>query len=354
MSTMSKQRTSNVDADLRAANRLVRHIVAGWRCQAIHAAVQLGLPHALADDPRAVGDLAKALACDGDGLARLLRALCSLGVCRERDDGCFALTRMGHLLHGAPERRAPSLHALSQWWGGPLWNMWSGLDYSVRTGRSARERLTGTPGYGHLDQDSDMARVFHEAQHAMTALVVDDVSGWSGWREVRTLVDVGGGHGQLALAVLAAHAHLTGTVLDLPHAERGARQCIEQAGLSGRCRFEPGSFLEQIPPGADVYLLKSILHNWDDPRCRTILQQCAAAAPKNAMLLIIERVQPPRLRANARDEAAARTDLNMLAGLGGRERTRSQYATLLAEVGFEVKSTTPLAFEFSLVVAARA
>lgn len=354
MAALSNKRKTAADADMRAADRLVGHIVAGWRCQAIHAAVQLGLPEALADGPHAAGELTEKLACDGDGLARLLRALCSLGVCRELKAERFALTRMGHLLHSAPERGAPSLRALSQWWGGPLWNLCSGLSYSVRTGRSARERATGAPGYGYLDQDTDAARVFHEAQHAMTALVLDDVCGWPGWRKVRTLVDVGGGHGQLALAVLAAHSQMSATVLDLPHAESGARQCIEKAGMEERCRFEPGSFLEQLPAGADVYLLKSILHNWDDERCRNILRQCAAAAPKSGRLLIIERVLPPRHRVNSRDEAAARTDLNMLAGLGGRERTELQYAALLAEVGFGITSMTPLGFEFSLLMATRA
>lgn len=338
-------------ADRRAAHRLVRHIVAGWRCQAIHTAVQLALPEALADGPRGAAELASALACDADGLHRLLRALCSLGVCRQAPDERFVLTRMGRLLLAGHDGQAPSLRALAQWWGGPLWNLWSQLPYSVRTGRSARERDTGSAGYGFLDRDGDAARVFHEAQRAMTALVLDELCQWPGWGAARSLVDVGGGHGQVALAVLAAHPHLRGTVLDLPHAGAGARQCIGRSGLSRRCQFEPGSFLEQVPAGADVLLLKSILHNWDDAHCRTILRRCAEALPAQGTLLIVERVPAPRLRPGARDEAAARTDLNMLAGLGGRERTEAQFAALLAEAGFELHHTQPLAFEFSLLVA---
>jgi hypothetical protein len=336
-----------------AAERLVRHIVSGWRCQALHAAVQLLLPEALRDGPRSAEDLAIELACDADGLARLLRALCTLGVARERRDGRFALTASGRLLCPPAAPGEPSLRALAQWWGGPLWPMWGELAYSVRTGRSAREKLTGESGYRYLDQGGALPLLFHHAQAALTALVLDDIARWPGWPRARTLVDVGGGHAQVALAMLSAHRGLRATVLDLPHAEAGARQRITQAGLSARCAFQGGSFLDPLPAGADVYLLKSILHNWDDETCARILQRCADAVPRHGTLLIIERVQPSRSRPRRRDEAAARTDLNMLAGLGGRERTSAQFAALLAPVGFRVAATQETGFEFSVIEARR-
>lgn len=338
----------------RGAERLVQHIVGGWRCQALHAAVQLELPDALRAGPRSATDLAAALACDADGLARLLRALCTLGVARARTDGRFALTASGQLLCRPATAGEPSLRALAQWWGGPLWPMWGELAYSVRTGRSARQKLTGQTGYGVLDQGGCVPQVFHDAQAALTALVLDDIARWTGWARARTLVDVGGGHAQVALAMLEAHRRLHGTVIDLPHAEAGARQRITQAGLVARCAFQPGSFFDPLPAGADVYLLKSILHNWTDEACARILQRCAEAAPAHAMLLIIDRVLPAQLRPGARDEAAARTDLNMLAGLGGRERTQAQFAALLSEAGFVIERTMETGFEFSLIEARRA
>jgi len=307
----------------------------------------------LAGGPRHPGELSTALGCDTDGLTRLLQALCTLGVCGQRPGGHFALSPSGQLLCPTAKGGAPSLRALALWWGGPLWPMWGELAYSVRTGRSAREKLQGTVGYGHLEQGGGVPQLFHDAQGAMTALVLDDLADWAGWEDCRRLVDVGGGHGQVALAMLAAHDHLAATVLDRPHAAAGARQRIAAAGLADRCSFQPGSFFESIPPGADVYLLKSILHNWSDAHCAEILRCCADAVPAHGTLLIVERVRPARLGGNRRDEAVARTDLNMLAGLGGRERSLTEYARLLAPVGFAIQATHATAFEFSGVEAVR-
>ena len=195
--------------------------------------------------------------------------------------------------------------------------------------------------------------MFHGAQQAMTALVVGEIARWPGWRRANRLVDVGGGHGQLALALARAHPGLQATVFDLPHAAAGAQAAIAAAGLSARCRFEPGSFFDAMPAGADVLLLKSILHNWDDERCADILARCAAAAGDRTTLLVIERVRPERPGRRARDEAVARTDLNMLAGLGGRERSEAEFARLLAAAGFRIDEGRPLDFEFTVLVARR-
>jgi O-methyltransferase domain/Dimerisation domain len=335
----------------RAATRLVQHIVAAWRTQALHAAVKLGLPEQLAGGPQPPAALAAALGCDGDGLQRLLRALCTLAVCTERRDGRFALTSTGRLLCSDGGGQGTSLRALALWWGGPLWPMWGELDYSVRTGHSARQKLTGAENYGYLEKSAETAQVFHEAMRSMTALILDDVAQLPCWRGATTLVDVGGGHGQLALAILAAQPQLQATVFDLPSAAAGARAQVAAGGLSERCRFVAGSFFESVPAGADCYLLKSILHNWNDERCAAILATCRAAAPPHARLLLVERVRPERLRAGLRDEGLARTDLNMLAGLGGRERSLQEFSTLLKAAGFAVQGVHPTSFEFSVIEA---
>jgi hypothetical protein len=244
-----------------------------------------------------------------------------------------------------------SLRPLALWWGGSLWPMWGELECSVRTGESARRKLTGEANYAHLEKSAGVAQVFHEAMRSMTALILDDVAQWRGWRGAGTVVDVGGGHGQLVLAILATHHRLLGTVFDLAIAEAGALSQIEAAGLGARCSFEAGSFFESVPAGADRYLLKSILHNWDDERCAAILANCRAAAPAQARLLLVERVRPAQLRARARDEGVVRTDLNMLAGLGGRERTQEEYGSLLDAAGFALVGVYPTRFEFSVIEA---
>lgn len=335
----------------RAAARLVQQIVSAWRTQAMYVAVQMGLPDRIADSPQHPGELAAALDCNSDGLVRLLRALCALGVCEEGRDGRFALTRAGRLLCADGGGEGTSLRSLALWWGGPLWPVWGGLEFSVRTGESARQKLTGDTHYSHLEASAEMAHVFHDAMRSMTALILDDIAQLPSWRDARTVVDVGGGHGQLVLAILAAQHHLRGTVFDLSSAEGGAQAQIAAEGLGDRCCFEAGSFFESVPAGADCYVLKSILHNWNDERCATILARCRAAAPAHARLLLVERVRPERLRAGSRDEGLARTDLNMLVGLGGRERTLEEFGALLEPAGFEPAGVHPTAFEFSVIEA---
>jgi len=337
----------------KAAARLARQIVSAWRTQAIHAAVQLEFPDHLAVKPLTPDELAVVADCDASSTVRLLRALCVLGVCRERDDGRFRLTRAGRLLCTDGGGAGSSLRPLVEWWGGPLWPVWANLAYSVKTGLSAREKLMGEANYRYLDRDVTLADTFHRAMRAMTAIVTDDVAAWSGWHDVSTVVDVGGGHGHLLLTILDAHAHLHGVVFDTATAQGGAWAQIGEAGMEARVHFEAGDFFSSIPADADCYMLKSILHNWNDERCSVILNNCRRAAPRNARLLVIERIRPTRLRECVDDEGVARTDLNMLAGLGGRERSLQEYAALLDCAGFTVVASSSTVFEFTVLEARR-
>lgn len=334
-----------------SAARLVRQIVGAWRTQALRAAVQLGFPEQLAATPQTADELADATGCHADSTARLLRALCVLGVCRELVSGHFRLTRSGRLLCADGGGEGVSLKPLVDWWGGPLWPVWADLAYSVQTGASARELQTGAQHYGHIEHDAEMALIFHQAMRSMTALITADVANWTGWKNIRTVVDVGGGHGELLIALLRTHTHLSGEIVDRHTGRDGAEQAIRDAGLTTRLRFCGGDFFEAVPGGADCYILKSILHNWDDARCTDILARCRAAVPDHAFLLVIERVRPTRMREGEHDEGVARTDLNMLAGLGGRERTFDEYRALLDAAGFGRLCHTSTGFEFSLIEA---
>ncbi len=337
----------------RARERLLRHVTACWSTQALRVAIDMELPERLAAGPADAPSLAIACGAPADALQRLLRALCALGVCREGRDGRYHLGEAGEALCRCPPGGGPSLRSIVQWWAGPMWSLWEALGYSVATGRSAREQLTGHKGYGFLDAQPQAAATFHEAMQAMTALVADDVVALELWRDVRQLVDVGGGNGTLACALAAAHEQLNATVLDRADAGPAARAWIESQGLSSRCRFVAGDFFAVLPPRQDAYQLKSILHNWDDAACARILACCAQAAAPGSALVLVERVRPARLRPTLHDAALARTDLNMLAGLGGRERSREEFAALLAAAGFALASVRPTGFEFSVLHATR-
>jgi orsellinic acid C2-O-methyltransferase len=333
--------------------KLVDCIVGAWRTQALLAAIDLGVIELLHESPQSVAEIASSLGLNCDGLIRLLRALCTLGVCCEHPSKQFSITRTGRLL-SLEGVDGVSLRSLTLWWGGPMWHLWPGLDYSVRTGMSYREKLTGERQYGHLDHSMDQAQVFHEAMRSLTGLVAPNVTKLSLWKAAAHFVDVGGGIGQLALSVLKAHAHLTATVVDLAHAEQRACKQIASAGLASRCRFAIGSFFEVIPDGADVYLLKSILHNWDDEHAGRILATCRKAAQRGARLVLVERIRSELMMQCAIDESVARADLNMLVGLGGRERTSREYELLLGANGFEIEATHETEFEFSVLVAVAA
>jgi len=234
-----------------------------------------------------------------------------------------------------------------------MWPMWGDLTYSVRTGQSARSRQTGTQNYAFLDKQPSVANLFHDAMQAMTALITSDVVRLATWRDVHSVVDIGGGNGTLAAALATAHPPMHVTVLDRPDAEPSAGSPFAELTQNGRASFVQGDFFVTVPAGAERYVLKSILHNWDDAACGRILATCAAAVGPKARLLVIERIRPDRLKASRHDEALVRTDLNMLAGLGGRERSEGEFRDLLKLGGFEMLSVSPTRHEFSVIEAKR-
>ena len=275
-----------------------------------------------------------------------MRALASLGLCAEQEDGSFELTSMGSLLRtDAPS----SVRSWAIWCGRYQWPVWGNLLYSVKTGENARTLVTGRKGYEHLDRDPEAASIFNRAMVELTQLVAGEVAHVYEFSAVRRLVDVGGGYGELLSVILAAHPKMHGILFDLPHAVDGAAARLAKAGVSQRCEIVAGSFFESVPSGGDVYLLKSVLHNWDDDRSSVILGNCRRAMSKEGKLVLVERVMPARMKGSAAERATARTDLNMLVGLGGRERTEVEFAALLASSGFKAARFLSTALDFSVI-----
>lgn len=328
------------------ARRLLDLIGASWITQAIATAAELGIADHLAADARTVASLAGDIKCDPVALARLMRALASLELCRELPGPAYALTDMGALLRDDGQ---PSLRAWALWWGRHLWPVWGQLGESVRTGRSARELATGRSGYAHVEADASAAAVFNRAMCELTSLIAAEVLRLADFGDAERIVDVGGGHGELLSAILRAHPASSGTLFDLPHALAGATERMDADGLRERCAIVGGDFFAAVPAGGDVYLLKSVLHNWDDDRCAAILRQCRRAMRAGARLMVIERALPERM--SAADRAVARSDLNMLVGVGGRERTQQELRALLDTAGFAVRRVLPTALELWIVEA---
>lgn len=330
------------------ASRLLELVGANWTTQAIGAAVSLGVVDHLAEAPLRADELSGRTQCDGAALLRLLRALTSIGIVTLGADRRHSLTPIGALLQ---EDVPGSVRWWALWCSGPQWTLWGDLAGSVRTGRSARERAGGAAGYAHLELDAESADVFHKAMAGLTRRVGREVARLVDWRGARCVVDVGGGYGELLVELLTAQPALRGVVFDLPHAARGAAERLAQTGLERRCSVVTGSFFETLPAGADAYLLKSILHNWDDTQALAILRQCRAAMHERGRVIAVERVAPDRTRGGRRERAILRSDLNMLVGLGGRERTRGEFTAMLAEAGFGLPRVVRTALDYSVIEA---
>jgi orsellinic acid C2-O-methyltransferase len=333
---------------LSLSQKLMESITGSWRSQALFVAAELGLADLLRNGPRTKDDLAATTGVHAQSLHRLLRALTTIEICRETEDGLFEITSMGSLLGSDV---SGSLRSWAIWWGSNLWPVWGNLLYSIRTGESARKLLTGTDGFKHLEQDSASAATFNQALVELTRLIADRIVMRYDFSKMRQVVDVGGGYGELLATIIRNSSICEGVLFDLPHAVKGGKCLFKQAGLAGRCKCVEGDFFQSVPEGADAYILKSILHDWDDDDARRILSNCRRAMPQRGRLLLVERILPKRLDVSVDHQALARSDLTMLVALASQERTLAQFQKLLQSAGLEVIRIVPLGMTFSVIEA---
>ncbi len=319
--------------------------------QAVAVAARLGLADLLAEGPRRAEDLAAAAGAHAPSLRRRLRALAALGVAAEEVDGRFGLGPLGGPLRsGVPG----SVRDLVLLFGHPdFWATWGALEHSVRTGGTAVEHLLGAettferyaadPGFGAVF-DAGMAVLAERGAAAVLAA-------WP-FPEEGLLVDVGGGQGALLAAVLRARPRLRGVVLDLPGVAERAARALREAGLGGRARAAGGDMFSGVPGGADLYVLKSVLHDWEDDRAAAVLRSCRAAMTRaGARLLVVERVMPERTAPGPAAVAHAVGDLMMLTRAGGRERTAAEFAALLAGAGLRLARAVPTGSHYTVLEA---
>ena len=330
--------------------QLLDLINASWTTQAIRAACMLRLPELLAAGVSDVDAIAAGTHGHAPSLRRLLRALVTLGLCAEDDSGGFTLTPSGMLLR---EDHAQSVRAWALLAGGSIWQRWSELDQSVRSGISHRRRHGGDDGFDDLAHNPAAAAQFHRAMVDLTRPIAHAVARAVDPTQVGRVVDVGGGSGELLAQVLAAHPSLHGVLVDLPHGLEGASAVLEAAGVAARCTRVAGSFFDALPSG-DLYLLKSVLHNWDDARCVQILQRCRAAMAPRGRVWVIERVMADRVGASVRDREVARSDLNMLVALSGCERRLAEFEALCRAAQLALRSRVGSAGDYEVLEAVAA
>jgi hypothetical protein len=340
-----------------ARSQRMNQLLCGFQISAaIGAVAGLGVADALANAPARSTDLADSLGADARSLERVLQALTDVGIFEKLADGRFALTSLGETLRTdvpGSMRRAAMLWT-EEW----HWRAYGHLASSVRTGEAGMRAAHGSNYWEYLAQHPETAATINDMMSSASMLRAQALARTYDFSKVERLVDVGGGEGGLLCAVLQAYPHLRGVVFDLPSVTAGARERLLEAGLAERAEVVGGDFFEGVPRGADAYVLSWVLHDWDDESALRILKICRAAIQKAGRLLVVEMVlpSPDELRSPQADyleQLAKVTDLEMLAVVGGRERTRAEYGQLLAQAGFALTQVLPLeSMPWSVVEAA--
>jgi hypothetical protein len=313
----------------------------------IYVAAKLGLAELLRGGPKSVRELAEATGADQPALGRLLTALSTVGVCSRSGPDQYSLTEVGAALEGGAEK---SFKAWTIFEGELLSTRWHGLLESVMTGKTAAQLSGVGNSFDLMARAPGSVDTFNAAMADLTRLVTPNVLAAYDFGRFVCLMDVGGGSGELIGAVASKYPDISGIVFDLPRCAETANHHLQRLGVSSRAKFVAGDFFMVIPSLADAILLKSVIHDWNDERSLVILGNCRRALPENGTLLLVERLMPELPGTGDEDRANAMSDLNMLCGPGGCERTEGEYRRLLDQSGFHATAVYP-AGRFSLIEA---
>ena len=312
----------------------------------IHVAARLKIADLLDRGAKPVADLALDAHVNEDALYRVLRALASIGIFAETSPRTFINTPVSEKMRtGTPD----SVRDMVLWLADPFhFRVYSELMHCAETGQNALKKVTGLETFEYFKHDETEGQVFNTAMTGFSAMMVPAVLDAYDFSLMGTLADIAGGHGSLLTSILKKHPGLQGVLFDLPHVCPGAKPRIEQLGLGSRCQVVEGDFFQSIP-AADNYVMKHIIHDWDDGHAVQILKNCAAAMRGNGKVLLIESVISP-----GNDPHFAKwIDIEMLALPSGRERTEEEFAALLARAGLQLSRVIPTKSPVCIVEAVR-
>ncbi|WP_067469789.1 methyltransferase [Actinomadura macra] len=302
--------------------------------QMVHMAAELRLADALAGEPRTSGELAKETGAHAPSLYRLLRALTCMGVVEQRERDLFALTDEGsRLCSDAPD----SIRSLVLLFCGPdVWRTWGDMAETLRTGEYAWRRVTGKTPFEFFADNEELSVTFNEAMAEHTRSVAPVLIEAHDFTRYEMLADLGGGDGTLLAAILRAAPKLRGILYDLPTGLEAAAGSL--ADVAERCEVVTGDFFESVPEGVDAYVLKSVIHDWDDEKAAAILRTVRAGMRPDSRVLLVEQVVPEMVGPDTM--GVLMNDLNMLVATGGRERTAGEYRDLLATADLTMVADT--------------
>jgi hypothetical protein len=344
---MDGQKPAMATAEVPPPIAMLQLISGFWISRCIYVAAKLGIPDLVKDEPKNAAELAAATGTDAPSLFRVMRALASVGVLSQDADNRFAITPLSETLR-SDIRGSLRAFAMTEL-GEEHYPAWGELLHSVRTGEIAFDHAFGKPIWEFFSENPENARIFNDAMSGMTAQANDAILSQYDFGGIRTLMDVGGGHGGLITSVLQRHPGMKGILFDSPQVIEGARAVVDHSGVNDRCRLAAGNFFESVPGGADAIILKWIIHDWNDEQCVTILRNCHRALPENGKLILVEAVVP----ASNEPHFSKFIDLNMLVMTGGRERTEQEFRALYDAAGFRLTRIVPTESPFSVIEGVR-
>ena len=327
--------------------RLVEMLSGYVPVQLVYVMARLELAELLSEGPRTVKELSFLSRTQPDMIARLVRGLAGVGLVGVEADGRISLTEMGAHLDG---RATGSVRDIALHRGGESFAAWAKLEHAVRTGESAFEAAHGDRFFSYLRNNPEAGAAFDGTMARLSDGVVREVVEHYDFADATRILDVGGGQGHFAAAVLEEHPHLEGAVFDVPEVAESAAEHLRQRGLGDRSAGIGGNFFASLPAGYDLHILKWILHDWNDESCRRLLAACRAALPDHGRLLVVEQLLPKDAADSGRLHPAIAMDLIMLVNFAdARERHLSEYENLLGGAGLWVHEVVPLPSGFSIL-----
>ena len=309
--------------------QMMQMITGFWTSCCIYNAAKLDIADHLAIQPQSAKQLAEATRSDSPSLYRMLRALASVGIFQEDENGIFSNTSLSETLRSDV---MGSMRAMAMAQLGDHYNAWGNLLYSIKTGKTAFDHVEGMPIWQYYETHPEEGINFMKAMSGLTGAVIANVIPAYDFSTFNTIVDIGGGNGAFLFAILANAPIANGIVFDEEYVVEETKKEIDSKGFSSRCNTVAGSFFDFIPAGADAYTMKYVLHDWNDDQCLQILTQCAKAMKAVSKLLVIESVLPE----GNTPHPGKFMDINMLAMTGGKERTEKEFALLFEQAGLKL------------------
>ena len=305
-----------------------------WVSQAIYVAAKLGIADLLKDGPQSCVELAAATGSDPASLFRLIRSLASVGVFSHVRGDRFALSRLAEALQtGTPG----SLRAMVITIGEIHYQACGNLLHSIQTGSPAFDDVFGASLFDYLKQNADAAETFNSGMTNLSSMLAYAVLMAYDFSGMSSIVDVGGGQGELVRKILRFNPNLKGTVVDTASTIEGVEQQVGNNAPSRRCTYLTGDFFDAVPKGADAYLLCGVIHDWDDGSALRILRNCREAMAEHGRVLIVDMIVPE----TDATSFSKLLDLNMLVMNGGRERTQAEFCALLDAAGCKLMRVVP-------------